>query len=99
MTEPDDRSVYPIERVAELLSIKIETIKKYEHQGLIHSCSIESASYTHRQVRRIQRAETVVGLGVNLAGAEVICNLLERVDELTHEIEVRKEQIRRLLED
>ncbi len=99
MMDPDDRSVLPVEEVAELLSVSVETIRTYEQHGLVRSCSTDRELYSHRHIQRIRRAETVVALGVNLPGAEVVCNLLERLDELNHELDVRKEELRRLLEE
>ena len=96
MTDREEKDHFQLEEVAEMLSLEVETIRTYEREGLVRS---QGQVYSSKEVLRIRRIGTTVELGVNLAGAEVVCNLLERLDDLTHELEVRKEQIRRLLED
>ena len=96
MSEREEKDHYRLEEVAEMLSVQIETIQSYEREGLVRC---RGQVYSSKEVLRIRRIGTSVELGVNLAGAELVCNLLERLDDLTHELEVRKEQLRRLLED
>ena len=95
MSEREEKEYFQLEEVAEMLSLEIETIRSFEREGLVRS---RGQVYSSQEVLRIRRIGTSVELGVNLAGAEVVCNLLERLDDLTHELEVRKEQIRRLLD-
>jgi DNA-binding transcriptional MerR regulator len=99
MIDPNDESHFPLEEVAEMLSITVETIESYESQGLVRSRDGETKVFSSRDVLRIRRVTTAVELGVNIEGADVVCNLLERLDDLTHELEVRKEQLRRLCEE
>ena len=99
MTDHNDESHFQLEEVAEMLSLTIGTIQSYESQGLVRSRDGATRVFSNRDILRLRRVTTAVELGVNLEGAEVVCNLLERLDDLTHELEVRKEQIRRLLEE
>ena len=102
MTEEQrDRNepVYVISVVAKLLEIHPQTLRLYERQGLIspqrrgHIRLFSNADIDRlRQVIRLRD-----DLGVNIAGIEVILNLLERIDALELEIErVRAQGKRRL---
>ncbi len=87
--------MYKLTVVAEMLEIHPDTIRRYERQGLVRS---ERGLYSEAAVLRIRRVVTATSLGVNLAGAEMVANLLERIEHHQQEAEALREQIRRLLE-
>ena len=99
--EFDERNkpLYVISIAAKMLEVHPQTLRFYERQGMIHpqrrgNIRLFSAADIER-LRQILRLKAE--LGVNLAGVEVILNLLDRIDELQQEIErVRATAKRRL---
>ncbi len=93
-----DEPHYRLEVVAEMLDLRPDTIRRYERLGLVTSAKQRRQRlYSEQTVLRLRRIVSVTGLGVNLSGAEVICNLLERLEAKDREVEVLREQLRRLL--
>ncbi len=91
--------MYVISVAAKMLEIHPQTLRLYERQGLVnpqrrgHNRMFSDADI--ERVRQILRLKQ--DLGVNLAGIEVILNLLDRIDELQQEMErVRAKAKRRL---
>jgi len=94
-----DRPLYVISVVARMLEIHPQTLRLYERQGLVHphrQGNIRMFSDADiERLRQILRMKDE--LGVNLAGIEVILNLLDRIDTLQQEIDrVRATAKRRL---
>ena len=98
---PDhDEPQYRLEVVAQILEIHPDTIRRYERQGLVRSARLRRERlYSERALLRLRRIVSMTGLGVNLPGAEVICNLLERLEDKEHEVQSLREQLHRLLEE
>ncbi len=91
--------VYVISVVAKMMEVHPQTLRLYERLGLIHPARrglIRMFSeYDLDRLRQIQRLRD--DLGVNLAGIEVVLNLLDRIDELQTEIDrIRAREKRRL---
>lgn len=91
--------LYVISVVAKMLEVHPQTLRLYERQGLVcpkrrgHIRMFSDADIERiRQILRLKQ-----DLGVNLAGIDVILNLLDRIDELQQEIErIRATAKRRL---
>lgn len=100
--ERDDRNqpLYVISVAARMLEIHPQTLRMYERQGLVrprrfgHIRMFSDADI--ERIRQVQRLKDE--LGVNLAGIEVILRLLNRIDELEHEIERVRAQAKRRLQ-
>ena len=96
----DEEPQYRLEVVAQILDIHPNTIRRYERQGLVSSTQRTRVRlYSERAVLRLKRIVSATGLGVNLAEAQVVCNLLERLEDKDRELQGLREQLRRLLED
>lgn len=107
MVERDDRNqpLYVISVAARMLEVHPQTLRMYERQGLVrpkrfgHIRMFSDEDIT--RVRQILRLKE--DLGVNLAGVEVILNLLARIDELQQEIEriraTAKRRLKRISQD
>lgn len=85
--ESGEEVYYHIRAVARLLKLNTRTILKYERLGLIRCESIvmEGCSqyrcYTPETLDRLRKIKWLTGdLGINLAGAEVILQLLNRLE-------------------
>ena len=97
----DNEPVYAISIAAELCGAHPQTLRSYERAGLV-SPKRKGAKRMYSnadldKVRQIQRFTQE--LGVNLAGVEVILNLLARIDaiqaEMEAEIQREIERVRR----
>jgi MerR family transcriptional regulator/heat shock protein HspR len=107
MSERDDKNqpLYVISVAARMLEVHPQTLRMYERQGLVRPKRfghIRMFSDTDiERIRQILRLKA--DLGVNLAGVEVILNLLDRIDELQQEIEriraTAKRRLKRISQD
>ena len=97
--EEKDRPLYVISVVARMLEIHPQTLRLYERQGLVHPRRQgNNRMFSDADIERLRQILRMRDeLGVNLAGIEVILNLLDRIDELQQEIDrVRATAKRRL---
>jgi MerR family transcriptional regulator/heat shock protein HspR len=107
MEKRDEREqpLYVISVAARILEVHPQTLRMYERQGLVrprrfgHIRMFSDADI--ERIRQILRLKA--DLGVNLAGVEVILNLLDRIDELQQEIEriraTAKRRLKRISQD
>jgi len=96
-TEP----VYVISIAAKLAETHPQTLRMYEEKGLV--CPFRSANnirlYSEADIERIRQIQNLTQvMGVNLAGVEVILDLLEKIRTLREELEKRHEQLRQEME-
>lgn len=88
--------VYIISVAARLVGVHPQTLRAYERYGFIKPARTETGQRLYceadlekvRQVRRLREE-----LGVNLAGVEVILNLLDRIQRLQAEVRQLREQL------
>jgi len=107
MTEHDERNqpIYVISVAARMLEVHPQTLRMYERQGLVRPRRIgHIRMFSDSDVERIRQILRLkADLGVNLAGVEVILNLLDRIDELQQEIEriraTAKRRLKRVSQD
>jgi MerR family transcriptional regulator/heat shock protein HspR len=104
MTEKSEAEepVYVISVAAKLLEIHPQTLRLYERLGLVVPARSRSKHrlYSHGDVERVRRIQHLTqDMGVNLAGVEVILDLLERMEEQRREVRRRMLEIRRALEE
>ena len=94
-----DRPLYVISVAARMLAIHPQTLRLYERQGLIHpQRQGNNRLFSDADIERLRQIIRMKEeLGVNLAGVEVILNLLERIDDLQSEIERIRAQAKRRL--
>jgi MerR family transcriptional regulator/heat shock protein HspR len=85
-TEP----VYMISVAAQLTGLHPQTVRSYERLGLItpHRVNRKNRVYSERDIRRLlQIRRFTQEMGVNLAGVEIILDLLEKLEQAQREIE------------
>jgi len=83
------RPVYYISVVAEMVEIHPQTLRMYERMGLITPCRTANniRLYSDADVQRVRRIQHLTqGLGVNLAGVELIFNLLGEMEKMHEEL-------------
>lgn len=98
MQKPSDEPVYFISVAARLVQCHPQTLRTYERLGLIDPKRSRSnvRLYSERDVERLRQIQRLTQeLGVNLAGVEVVLNLLDQIEQMKQEIARLKEHIER----
>ncbi len=97
--EERNQPLYIISVVARMLEVHPQTLRTYERQGLVRpQRSGHNRMFSDADIERIRQIIRLRDdLGVNLAGIEVILNLLDRIDELQQEVERVRAQAKRRL--
>lgn len=98
-----DEPVYIISVAARMLGVRTQTLRYYERLGLVEPqrTSGNQRVYSRSDVEKVRRIRGLMDdLGVNLAGVEVILNLLNRLQEAESDIarlKAENEGLRKLL--
>ena len=88
--------------VSRMLNIHPQTIRHYERLGFVtpHRTDGNVRLYSKRDIDRLEKICSFTNLGVNLAGVEIIVNLLEKMEatkaELYQEMHDLRAEIDRL---
>ncbi len=79
----DSQPYFVISVVSKMLNIHPQTIRHYERLGLLnpHRTEGKMRLYSQKDIERLEQICSFTHLGVNLAGVEVIVNLLEKMEE------------------
>ena len=80
--------VYVISVAARMLGVRTQTLRYYERLGLVEPARTNGNQrvFSWEDIEWARRIRGLVDdLGVNLAGVEVIINLLERIDRMEEE--------------
>lgn len=91
-----DEPIYVISVAARLLEVHPQTLRYYERAGLLKPTrsSGKIRLYSQREIERLRKIMRLTNeLGVNLAGAEVIIDLTERLEKLQAQSKQREEQL------
>ena len=98
-----DEPCFVISVAARMLGVRTQTLRYYEHQGLIepHRTKGNQRVFSRRDVERVRYIRSLVDeLGVNLAGIEVLLKLMTRLQEAEAEMRrlgTENEQLHNLL--
>lgn len=78
---------FSISVVSRMLSLHPQTIRHYERLGLVRPSRTSGniRLFSLRDVQRLKQIHTYTSRGVNLAGVEIIVELLERLEQMTEE--------------
>jgi len=90
---------YVISIAARMLSVPSYTLRYYEKIGIIEPSRSRGniRLYSDRDIARLRRVKTLMDdLGINLAGAEVILRMAQRITELQHQTEELESEVKRL---
>jgi len=81
--------VYVISIAAKMVDMHPQTLRLYERMGLVKPARLGSNRlYSDADIERLRQIQRLTQeMGVNLAGVEVILNLLEKIDQLQSELE------------
>jgi len=99
MSFDDTEPRYVISVAARLLGFQAHTLRYYEKIGIIEPSRSKGniRLYSERDIARLQRVKTLMNdLGVNLAGAEVILRMADRITDLQRHMEELESEVKRL---
>ena len=85
MTTPRDEPLYVISIAARIVGVHAQTLRYYERAGLVAPSRSEGNRryYSEQDLERIRRIKSLMDdMGMNLAGAEVVIRLMERIKDL-----------------
>lgn len=85
MTTPRDEPLYVISIAARMIGVHAQTLRYYERAGLVAPSRSggNRRYYSELDLERIRRIKTLMDdMGMNLAGAEVVIRLMDRISDL-----------------
>ena len=88
---------YVISVAARMLSMQTHTLRYYEKIGIIEPYRSQGniRLYSERDVALLRRVKSMVeDMGINLAGVEVVLNMLQRMGELQNEMEQMRKELK-----
>lgn len=97
-----DEPLYMIGVAARLCELHPQTLRMYERLGLVRPARISSKNrmYSPADIERLRQIQRLTqDLGVNLAGVEVILDLLDKIEKLQEHMKSEIERMRRLMEE
>ena len=101
-----DEPLYTISIAARLVRpdkptepIHPQTLRMYEKLGLITPKRVgKNRLYSNRDIERLRQIQRLTKVGVNLAGVEMILDLLERMEEMQRQMDEMQDTMRREME-
>jgi MerR family transcriptional regulator/heat shock protein HspR len=99
---PGDEPLYVISVVARLLGMHQQTLRYYERTGIITPSRSRGnvRLYSEQDVARLRQIKRLMDdLGVNLAGAEVVLRMRDRLEFMENRVRELEDEIRRLRGD
>ena len=91
-----DEPCYVISIAARMVGVHAQTLRYYERVGLLFPSRTEGRRrlYSPQEIERLRKIKTLTeDLGVNLAGAEVILKLMDRMAQMEAEINQLTEEV------
>jgi MerR family transcriptional regulator/heat shock protein HspR len=92
----NDEPCYVISVAAKMVGMHQQTLRYYERAGVIEPARSRGKIrlYSQSDIARLRQIKRWIDdLGVNLAGAEVILRMRERIDQLEREIAELREEL------
>jgi len=99
MTKQDE-PIYIISIAARICETHPQTLRQYERLGLLRPTRVgRNRLYSQADIERLRQIQRFTQeMGVNLAGVEVILNLLDRMEQVTHEAEQQMQTMRQFMD-
>jgi len=86
----ENQPVYMIGIASALCGIHPQTLRQYERLGLVIPSGVGAKNrlYSENDILRVRRIQRLTqGMGVNLAGVEVILRLLDEMEDMRRDLE------------
>ena len=99
MTTEKEEPRYVISVAARILGIRTYTLRYYEKIGILepHRSRGNIRLYSDRDILLLRQMKTLMeDLGINLAGAEVILRMAQRMTELQQDVERLESELKEL---
>jgi MerR family transcriptional regulator/heat shock protein HspR len=96
---PEDEPCYVISVAARMVGMHAQTLRYYERAGLLRPSRSRGRIrlYSVADINRLRQIQRLINdLGVNLAGAEVILRMGERIEQLQVEMDDLRRELQRL---
>ena len=96
---PRDEPCYVISVAARMVGVHAQTLRYYERAGLLRPSRSRGRIrlYSQSDIHRLLHIQRLVNdLGVNLAGAEVIMRMSQRIEQLQAEVEEMRRELQHL---
>lgn len=85
----DDRPLFPISVVAQMLGVHPQTLRLYEREGLIAPSRTKGKTRLYSQ-KDVEQLQTILyftqDLGINLAGVELLLQMHKKMNEMQTEV-------------
>lgn len=97
--EDENEPCYVISVAAKMVGMHAQTLRYYERVGLLKPSRSQGRIrlYSTADINRLRQIQRLIAdLGVNLAGAEVIMRMNERIQELSQEVERLRRELQRI---
>ena len=98
MRKTGGEPVYVISVAAKLVEMHPQTLRLYERAGLVKPARTGKniRLYSDRDIERLRQVQRLTNLGLNLAGVEMVLDLVHRMETMRREME---EQLQRREEE
>jgi len=96
---PEEEPCYIISVAARMLGMHAQTLRYYERVGIIAPSRSRGRIrlYSQADISRLRQIQRLINdLGVNLAGAEVILRLNDRIRQMEQQMEGLRAELQRL---
>lgn len=87
--------LYMIGIAAQLCGVHPQTLRQYERMGLLAPSRVGAKNrlYSESDIESVKRIQRLTqGMGVNLAGVEVILRLLDQMEEMRQDLELQLQE-------
>lgn len=94
--------LYLIGVAARLCELHPQTLRMYERLGLVHPARLgrKNRMYSEADIERLRQIQRLTqDMGVNLAGVEVILDLLDKMAHMQEQMESEMERMHQLMEE
>ncbi len=95
----DNDPCFVISIAARMVGVHAQTLRYYERVGLLFPSRTEGRRrlYSPQEIERLRKIKTLTeDMGVNLAGAEVVLKLMDRMAEMENEIKQLTQEVKYL---
>jgi len=97
--QTENQPCYVISVAAKMVGMHAQTLRYYERAGLLKPSRSQGRIrlYSVADIGRLRQIQRLINdLGVNLAGAEVILRMNQRIQDMTEEIEHLRRELQRI---
>jgi MerR family transcriptional regulator/heat shock protein HspR len=102
MNNIDNEPRYVISIAARMVGVQTYTLRYYEKIGIIEPSRSQGniRLYSDRDIAQLRQMKILMeDLGINLAGAEVIMRMAQRITELQNQVDGLQSEMKRLKQE